>query len=169
MNISGYHIIAALEAFLLVALVLVSTIVATGVTETAFLGAAFLVLILLFGFTIAFAAFKREYKWSLTFVVVGVFAFAVGQAIQMPLAARFERRTQAAGDSLVLALARFHEQRGTAPDSLEQLVPDFMEAVPSPAFFRSRFYLGGDSSIAYNGPAWTVCTRGIGSPWVCDD
>jgi hypothetical protein len=90
-------------------------------------------------------------------------------------------RAQERGDRIADALARFHSREGRYPETLQELIPLDLPAVPVPgqhlfdddAFeyaLTSDEFLADGYSIGHSGTAFTWCTRTSRRPeWLCLD
>jgi hypothetical protein len=84
----------------------------------------------------------------------------------------------ARGDRIVAALASYHEASGSYPETLSELVPGYLAALPESAMgvvrrvpfsYRKAVYADEGYSLSFPAPAWMVCHRTARSSWGCDD
>jgi hypothetical protein len=104
--------------------------------------------------------------------------FALCMAVlvaMMACAAPGEGRKAAAGYALcrplIDALAEYHNQHGSYPETLEALVPDFVDAVPATYDNLPLEYTRTDTSytleFSYQRPGMNTCVYRPDGDWTC--
>ena len=79
------------------------------------------------------------------------------------------------GNQVCLALEEYNQKHGEYPQSLQHLIPDYVENVPLSrmAVLREREFgyrrVGGDFRLSFSCPSWISCSRGKNGPWECYD
>ncbi|PSB06161.1 hypothetical protein C7B62_23595 [Pleurocapsa sp. CCALA 161] len=115
-------------------------------------------------------------------IIRGWFSFAVSLMcliamflffrVNGKLSAQVSHQTRYSGDRIAAALIEFKQKKGAYPTQLNELTPQFLTQVPSPTLKGSTFFyrLEGDAFVlGYTSTNWMLCTRGVDTPWHCDD
>lgn len=80
-------------------------------------------------------------------------------------------RGYAALDPVVQALEKYHAEKGSYPESLDELVPDCISSIPTEVNDESIYYAkSGESyslSFHYIGPGMNTCTYTPEDQWQC--
>ena len=83
-------------------------------------------------------------------------------------------QSRAKGEVLIKSVLDYQKFYGKLPESLNDLIPEFMPQLPIPDFKLSQFYYrknGANHSfvVGYAAPAWMVCEKSPDKDWGCDD
>lgn len=139
------------------------------VTELLFLAIAFVGFIQLMAAARGRGTYLGERGASLVAVVVA--AWALGHLVHNAQVGVSKNR----GDEIVVALRAFQEQVGQFPDSLEQLVPVYLQAVPSPSVgflpvaFNYSTHEEHGFRLGFPSLGWGFCERwNHHDGWYCD-
>jgi hypothetical protein len=101
---------------------------------------------------------------------------AVSLALVREIDRRRKTESMRRGDTIFAALSSFRTDRGHYPNSLKELVPEFLPNVPSSAGavlrdvpFHYRVSDRDGFDLGFPAPAWRVCHRTESTPWACVD
>ncbi|MEQ8851537.1 hypothetical protein [Gimesia sp.] len=127
-----------------------------------FYGLALLVAVLAIPVSLVALCFRRTRRdalWvlilSLIYLPLTFAAIPLGWQVRMQRMATFAERSK----PLVQAIARYTDDHGTPPETLEQLVPDYLPHVPGTgmmAYPTYHYYAGAQSRERYQGNAWAL-------------
>lgn len=74
-------------------------------------------------------------------------------------------------EPIIVALEQYHEDKGEYPASLEDLIPDYLDEIPSGEWIEGFRYDQDQDSYAlsfdYVGPCMNTCTYIPGKGWDC--
>jgi hypothetical protein len=105
--------------------------------------------------------FRRVRRHATTIIICGLLCLTIGfSALRLlwPIRrAAFEKLAERSAP-LVAAIHSFHQANGRPPKGLEELVPQFIDRVPTTGMpaYPHYCYSGGDQSNRWEGNAWVV-------------
>lgn len=118
--------------------------------------------------TLCFRKTRRDALWvlilSLIYLPLTFAAIPLGWQVRMQRMTAFAERSK----PVVQAIERYTEDQGSPPETLEQLVPDYLPDVPGTgmmAYSKYEYHTGAEYRERFQGNAWTlVVPTGSGGP-----
>ena len=134
--------------------------------------ALFLILIGLLGLLIK--SIRHDMVWlivfSFTYLLVGIVTLRISHSIIHSIRNTAFHELAQRSQSLVEAIQSYEQTHGNPPDSLQQLVPEFLSEIPKTGMGGSPdyHYLSGKDATRLGGNPWAIFVKTPRGPLDCD-